>query len=246
LVYNDLPSTFVYTKENLFKRSSHNHHMKRGYISEKKVKAVIFDVGGVLQLGGKKRKSPTNVHISGIHEKIANALGLTMDQYFDSIDTAYAKSMEGQVSKSTLLGILSLNLNYPKDKLEKLYVNAYKKVFKKNLWLFNVAKQLKKKGYKVAVLSDQWALAKDALLPEKEFKIFDEVVVSCDVGVRKPNPAIYNLVLEKLNLKPQEVLFIDNQEWNILPAHSMGMKTVLFTSNKKLKEQLKHFAIFVK
>jgi putative hydrolase of the HAD superfamily len=218
--------------------------MKKGDTSEAKVKAIIFDVGGVLQLGGTQRLNPKRVHTSGVHQIISKKLGITIDQYLDSIDTAYAKSMEGQISRSTLLSVLSLNLNYPKEKLEALFVKTYKKIYKKNKELFSIAKKLKKQGYKIAILSDQWHLSKDALMQKKDFNIFDKQVVSCDVGKRKPNPEIYQMILDKLNLEPKETIFIDNQIWNLLPAHKMGMKTILFTKNKKLKEQLSRFGVY--
>lgn len=210
------------------------------------IKAIIFDVGGVLQLGGLQRRNPKMVHTSGVHEIVANKLRITLDQYFDSIDTAYAKSIEGQLSKSVLMGILSCNLNYPKDKLEKLFIKTYKITYKKNKWLFNAAKQMKNQGLKIGILSDQWHLSKEALMQKKDFKIFDKQVVSCDVRMRKPNIEIYKIILDKLKVKPHEVLFIDNQEWNIIPAHKLGMNTILFADNKKVKEQLKHFGIYVK
>ena len=76
------------------------------------IKAVIFDIGGVLQLGN-KRPTPNRVHVSGVHEVIAKKLKISLDQYFDAIDTVYANSIEGKISKKQLLGILSSNLNYP-------------------------------------------------------------------------------------------------------------------------------------
>jgi epoxide hydrolase-like predicted phosphatase len=230
----------------LFKEVRIIINMKKRSVSEKSIKAIIFDVGGVLQLGGKVRKSPKEVHISGVHEIIANKLRITLDQYMDSIDSAYAKSIEGQISRNILVGILSLNLNIPKEKIIKLYHSAYKRKFKKNKALYNIARQLKKQGYKIAILSDQWHLSKDVLIPKKDQKLFDEVIISCDMGMRKPNIDIYELVLKKLNINPEESIFIDNQEWNLIPAHKMGIKTILFIDNKKTKEQLAHFGIEVK
>jgi epoxide hydrolase-like predicted phosphatase len=174
---------------------------------------------------------------------IARKLGISLDQYFDAIDSYYAKSIEGQITKQTLLSILSLNLNYPKDKLEKLYKKSYRKKFNKNEELYHIAKKLKKQGYKIAILSDQWHLSKDALMSKKDTKIFDVIVTSCDVSMRKPGIPIYELTLKKLKVKPEETIFIDNQAWNIFPAHKLGMNTILYHNNKKTKEQLEEFGI---
>ena len=120
-----------------------------------------------------------------------------------------------------------------------MYFKAYKKEFKINKQLFNQAFKLKKLGYKIAILSDQWHLSKDAHMPKKWCKKFDQLIVSCDVGIRKPNPKIYKLTLKKLKLSPRQILFIDNQEWNIKPAKKLGMKIILFKNNEQLfKEKL--------
>lgn len=210
---------------------------------DSKMKAIIFDVGGVLQIGGKTRFHRKDMHTSGVHESLANKLKISLDQYFDAIDSYYARSIEGQIKPEMLLSVLSLNLNYPKEKLKKFYFNAYKKRYRKNKTLFQIAKQLKKDGYKIAILSDQWHLSKDALMPKKDFKIFDEIVVSCEVGLRKPNPKIYQMILDKLKIGPQEAIFIDNQPWNIFPAHKLGLNTILFCDNKQTKKQLREFGI---
>lgn len=220
--------------------------MKEGKFNKFNIKAIIFDIGGVLFLGGKPRLSQSQKHISGVHETIAKKLKINLDQYFDSIDTAYSKSMEGAISKQLLLKTISLNLNYPPEKLEKLFVSTYKKKFKKNKELFSIAKKLKKQKYKIAILSDQWHLSKEALVAKKDFDFFDKMVISCDVGIRKPNEQIYKLILKKLGLKPQEVLFIDNQSWNLIPANKLGMETILFVNNKKTKKQLSLLGIKLK
>lgn len=208
-----------------------------------RIKAVIFDVGGVLQLGGKTRYTRKDIHVSGVHETIAKKLKISIDQYFDSIDSAYTKSMEGQISKAELLNTISKNLGISKKKLEKIYYSLYKKKYKKNKGLYKIAKKLKKNKYKIAILSDQWHLSKPAHIPNEDYKLFDKLIVSCDVGLRKPNREIYELTLKKLNLTPKEVIFVDNQSWNIIPANKLGMKTILFTDNKNTKIQLKKLGV---
>lgn len=215
-------------------------------INEGAIKAVIFDVGGVLMTEKKKRKSRKKIHSSGIHEFVANKFGVSLDQYFDSIDSAYVKSTEGKISKNIALDTISFNLNIPRKKVERIFIQAYKRAFKKNKWLYHVATILKKRGYKIAILSDQWALSKDALITKEDYSLFDKVFLSCDLGLRKPSKEIYNLLLKELHLKPHQVLFIDNQEWNIIPANRFGMKTILYVGNQKTKEQFAHYGIYVK
>lgn len=208
---------------------------------KKSVKAVIFDVGGVLAIG-KYSKNKTHGHrMLGVHHYMSKKLGISLDQWFDSIDTSYAHSIEGKSSKTKVLEIFSKNLKTTPRKLEKLFLAAYRKNLKQNKALFKQAFKLKKRGYKIAILSDQWPISQKALMLPKYINKFDRVVVSCSpsVKMRKPNPKIYKLVLKKLNLNAAEAIFIDNQEWNIIPAQKLGMKTILFRNNKQLfKEPL--------
>ena len=209
--------------------------MKRG-----EIKAIIFDVGGVLVLGAKLKRSKYDgmLHHTTIHEYIAKKLKVSLDQWFDAIDTTYAKTIEGKISRSKALKIISRNVKISVKKLEKIALKAYKKNFNQNKALFKQAFKLKKQGYKIAVLSDQWYLSKEALMPPKLYKKFDEVVVSCDVSVRKPNLKIYKLILKRLKLPAKQTLFVDNQEWNIKPAKKLGVKTILFKNNEQLFREL--------
>lgn len=201
---------------------------------KEEIRALIFDLGGVLQIKEKQRKTQNQKHSSGIHEKAAKKLGITLDQYFDAMDTLYALSIEGKISKKELLKKLSFNLNSTPKKLEKLFYNLYKKEFVLNKQLFKQVKILKKKGYVVAILSDQWHLSKDVHFSKKLQEVFSPAIISCDIGLRKPNPKVYKLILKKLKLKPEQTIFIDNQIWNIVPAKKLGMKTILFKNNFQL------------
>lgn len=203
------------------------------------IKAIIFDIGGVLQLNSQQRKFQEQKHYSGVHQTIARKLKISLDQYFDSIDSAYAKSLEGKITKKKLLEIFSKNLEISQKKIERLYYKAYEKKFKLNKKLIQKANELKRLGYKIGILSDQWHLSKKALLPRKFFKNFNSIVLSCDIGIRKPNPKMYKLISKRLKIKPSNILFIDNQKWNIKPARILGMKTIIFKSNKQLfKEKI--------
>lgn len=217
----------------IFKQSSHNLFMKK---RAGQIKAIIFDISGVLASGKSSKREKGKIIPSGVHIDIAKKLRISIDQYLDAIDTNYALAIEGKISDEKVLEMFSKNLKVSEEKLRKLYVWAYKKHFKQNKQLFKQAFKLKKLGYKIAVLSDQWLLSKKALMPKKYYKKFSPVIISCDVGMRKPNPQIYKLVLQKLKLFPKQTIFIDNQKWNTEPAKKLGMRTILFKNNKQLFE----------
>jgi len=193
------------------------------------IKAVIFDVGGVLAIGDKTKS---------VHEFMQRSLHLFLDQWFDSIDTVYVRAFERKISKQQALELMARNLKTNPKKLERLWIQAYKRCFSQNVELYEFAYNLKKQGYKIAILSDQWPVSKEAVMLKKYTKKFDVIVSSDEVGVRKPNFEIYKIALKMLKIKPSEALFIDNQIWNIQAAQKLGINTILYQNNQQLFKQL--------
>ena len=67
---------------------------------------------------------------------------------------------------------------------------------------------------------------------------FDRRFYSCRLGLAKPDPAVYEAVLDDLGTTPQSVLFIDDRAENVLAAAALGLRAVRFTSAQKLPRQL--------
>jgi len=73
------------------------------------------------------------------------------------------------------------------------------------------------------------------------FDLFDDIVVSGDVKMVKPEPEIYHLILEKIGRPANECLFIDDSLANIEQAQKMGFVTVHFESPEQLENVLRDF-----
>jgi epoxide hydrolase-like predicted phosphatase len=76
---------------------------------------------------------------------------------------------------------------------------------------------------------------------EKEWalgSVFDEIIISCEVGMIKPDPAIFNLMLDRLGEKANESVLIDDRMRNIDGAKKMGFHTIFFTSKEQALEEL--------
>ncbi|MBR4842444.1 MAG: HAD family phosphatase [Bacteroidaceae bacterium] len=65
----------------------------------------------------------------------------------------------------------------------------------------------------------------------KTIASIDNIVVSSHVKLAKPDPAIYQLLLSKYNLNPQECVFIDDRKDNVNAAIALGMKGIVFPGN---------------
>lgn len=201
------------------------------------IKAIIFDIGGVLKLNNDKFRK------FSVHKYVADKFKLNLDTYFDSMDTAYVTSISGEISKNELFKILEKNFSRTKKEILRVYSKAYNKSFKTNKKLFEASMNLRKKGFKIGILSDQWEISKESLLKDGLFNGFDSFVVSCDVGCRKPEKKIFNLSLKELKVKASEAVFIDNRKWNTDVANKMGIKTVLFKNNNQCLRDLENLGV---
>jgi 2-haloacid dehalogenase len=74
------------------------------------------------------------------------------------------------------------------------------------------------------------------------FRRFRDIVVSGEVKMLKPDPAIYYLALDRFGLRPEDALFIDDRLINVEGARAVGMHAHLFTSAAALEAELRAFA----
>ena len=70
------------------------------------------------------------------------------------------------------------------------------------------------------------------------FELFDVVVDSSEVGVRKPDPAIYRTLLERLDRPGSEVAFVDDFAENLPPAAALGLATIAFVDEPQCRAAL--------
>jgi epoxide hydrolase-like predicted phosphatase len=80
-------------------------------------------------------------------------------------------------------------------------------------------------GVRTAMLSNSWG--QDRYDTTTLAELFDAWVISGEVGLRKPDPAIYALAAERLGLPPEACVFVDDLPGNLKPALALGMATVL-------------------
>jgi putative hydrolase of the HAD superfamily len=91
----------------------------------------------------------------------------------------------------------------------------------------SLMRELRSAGLRTALLSNSWGLAD---YPREVFPgLFDAVVLSAEVGMRKPEEQIFLHAAQLLGLRPQECVFIDDIEVNVTAAEAIGMVGVLHT-----------------
>jgi 2-haloacid dehalogenase len=104
--------------------------------------------------------------------------------------------------------------------------------------------RLKAAGYQLYGLTN-WSAEKFYLVRHKYevFNLFEDIVVSGEVKLVKPDPAIFRLLLQKIHLQPEECLLVDDSLQNIEAAQKMGFATHHFTSPALLEVALQQLGI---
>lgn len=107
-----------------------------------------------------------------------------------------------------------------------------------------ILRALKRAGYPIYGLSNWSAETFARIRGEYDFlNLFDGIVLSGEVKLIKPDPRIFDLVLQKAGLPAAECLFVDDMEPNITAARALGFQTVLFTSAQELARELDRLGV---
>jgi putative hydrolase of the HAD superfamily len=198
----------------------------------KAIKAVIFDFGGVFT------DSPfTTVDEYGVN--LGAAPGVVAEIVFGSYeqdgDHPWHRLERGEITlEDTRQAVMALG------KAQGLSVDIYEMFMKMaaskagagaRQVLVDRVLALKAAGYRLAIITNnvrEFADGWRSLLPFKVEEVFDVVVDSSAVGMRKPNPAIFHHTLQLLGgIDPTLTIFLDDFHANVAAASALGMKTVL-------------------
>lgn len=98
-----------------------------------------------------------------------------------------------------------------------------------NLW--DVAQQVRSHGRPVGLLSNSWGT--DIYPRDRLESHFDVLVISAEVGMRKPDPQIYALACERIGRSPEQVAFVDDLPRNVEVARELGMFGVHFAGDEQ-------------
>jgi putative hydrolase of the HAD superfamily len=193
------------------------------------ITALISDFGGVLTsplLGALER---FNDHLGVTAEDFAHAMARVMAEYGehplfalergeiterefnDRLERALRELLDRDVDLSRMAELLMTHLHPNED-------------------LFAYYRSLRdQRGLRLGILTNnvrEWEPLWRAKLPIDE--IFDDVVDSAFVGMRKPEPEIYALAIERLGVKAGECAFVDDNELNVDAARQLGFHAVHF------------------
>ena len=105
--------------------------------------------------------------------------------------------------------------------------------------MVEVVRDARAAGYRVAIVSNMisdWAAWRASIDADR---LVDVVIDSAEVGLRKPDPAIYRLALDRLDVSPDRALFLDDFPWNLPGAEALGIETVLVSDPVAIAGELR-------
>ncbi len=195
------------------------------------VKVILFDLGNVL----------IDLDYGIAVKRIAYFCKKSPKEIIDLLMSFNITSRfeEGKISPhdfySHIKDMLDLKISYTR------FVPIWNEIFflsAKNRSVYSLANNLRN-NYRIAILSNINMLHYEYIKEHfPVFDIFSEVFASCKMGLVKPEPEIYKQVIEKLDVKPEEVFYIDDREELVKGAAALEINSFVFTDFKKLKSDL--------
>jgi epoxide hydrolase-like predicted phosphatase len=125
----------------------------------------------------------------------------------------------------------------------RLISEFYKRIVVLDADVIKTIQDLNLAGLKTPVISNTSA---EGMRLNEEVGIYEHfgpLILSCDVGIEKPDRKIYEIAVERIGLKPEECIFVDDKVDNLATAAIMGMKTILFKDAEQLRKDLEKYNV---
>jgi putative hydrolase of the HAD superfamily len=192
------------------------------------VDTVIFDLGGVLMHNG--RHSDFTSRFPAEHAEAAKRI--FMGDYGADNDHPWHRLERGEISFAdaqalNVAAFKEAGIEMPPRPAldpDRPAGSAPQMTFQPNVEMMDLVARLRVAGLRVGILTNNIREFRDLwrnLMPYEE--LFDDIVDSHEVGLRKPNPAIYELALTRLNATAGRSAFLDDVGTNVAAAERVGM-----------------------
>ncbi len=192
---------------------------------ERAIDTVIFDFGGVLARNG--RLSDLGNRFPAEHR--ATAMRLLMGDYGDDNDHPWHRLERGEITLDEHRRLLQESFSAAGITAEMPQPGSGVSIqFERNQPVVALVEELRAAGFRLGVLTNNVREFRPnwwPLLPFEEW--FDDIVDSHEVGLRKPNAAIYQLALARLGAEAGRTAFLDDAPTNVAGAERVGMRGVL-------------------
>lgn len=194
------------------------------------IKTVIFDYDGVVKKSQKFSQAIVDLYKISIEY---------YEKFIPKLKPIIGKFDKGLVTEEKFWMEFSNAIGKPvPDKCGEIAKMMYKDKFVFFPEVIRLINELKKQGFRLAVLSNMFPYQTKVISENNGYDLFDNTFISCERGLRKPDLEFYELVIKEMNGAPKECLFIDDKEENLVPAEKLGMKTILAKKPEQIVEDV--------
>lgn len=185
------------------------------------IKNVIFDIGGVL--------------FDNKNNSLESKFGISKGEVEKITQIAFGDNFKNCMLGNTTVQEYSREIvkRYPDIKKELEYVLDpifYNETFPLKTDVYKIALDLYQKGYHLYILSNNTEASFNYVSQTIDLSIFKGIVCSYKEHLAKPDTAIFQLILDRYQLKYEETILIDDKEKNINAANNIGIKTIKFNN----------------
>jgi putative hydrolase of the HAD superfamily len=199
------------------------------------IRAVISDFGGVLTTPLIQSFLAYQDHSGITVEDLGVAMGAATERA-GGVHPLFELE-KGRITEREFLDQVERELGVPLEEFRETWFAH----LHPNEPMIERMRALKERGLRMALLTNnvrEWEPHWRAKLPDVD-EVFELVVDSAFVGMRKPEPGIYELTLERLgDVAAEECVFVDDVDVNCEAARALGMKTVHFVDNEQALAEL--------
>jgi epoxide hydrolase-like predicted phosphatase len=190
-------------------------------VAERSVDAVVFDYGGVLTtpvpISTRQWLEAERIDVDGFYVVMREwmAAGAVNGSPVHLLETGelsgpeFERELAGRLTTADGVGVIADGL------LARMLGGM-----RPDPEMFELVEQVRALGVRVGLLSNSWGNT----YPENIATLFDPVVISGEVGLRKPDPRIYQLTLGHLGTRPDRVVFVDDIPMNVEAATALGIR----------------------
>jgi epoxide hydrolase-like predicted phosphatase len=197
------------------------------------IRAVVFDVGGVL----------VRTEDLAPRRKWERRFGLPEWGLADLVFNCPAsrRASVGRAARHEVWAEVAQVLSLRPEETDEFI----KDFWKGDVWdteLIEYVRSLRPR-YKTGVISNAWPDAREAVKAHVNGEVFDMIVFSGEEGVEKPDPEIYRRALARLGVSPAEAVFVDDMPANVEAARALGMAGVQFRAGADMRTELEKLGI---
>jgi 2-haloacid dehalogenase len=191
---------------------------------------IVFDFGGVLL-----DWNPRNVY-----RKLFGGDDEAMEAFLQEVDF-YAWNHQQDIGRPFAEGVADLSGRFPhRAPLIAAFAERWEEsICGPILGTVAILDALRAMRYSLYGLTNWSAETFPRIRPKHEFlNWFEDIVVSGEVGLAKPDPAIYHILLQRAGATADQCLFIDDSVANVAVAVELGFKAILFQTPQQLRDEL--------